>query len=271
MSRAPRILLRGLAALLASCAAVGGCSVVPAGEASHPAPHEERARRILQRAIEEHGGREAWRHKRDAAFVTTWTHYQDGRRTFTSRYQVKFPIDAGPTRALVEGSESGKQVFMGVSGSQSWFVVGQERYEDLDSLRANRSFVKRAHQLLSLPFRLEDDSLRVSYDGQEVRAGAVADRLRVEHGLEPPALFLFDRQSGRLAGIGSAVADPPTTLVGEFHGYERVEGILVPTIQLFDRIDPITGTRSRALALSVDRVHFRNGFPPGTFEPPPHP
>ncbi len=226
------------------------------------------ARRIVQRAIETHGGRGAWLGKKDAAFDTTWTHYRDGRRSFSSRYLVKFQIGTQQVTSVVEAEENGKPVIMGVSGRRSWFIVGEERYEDLDSLRANRAFVRRAYALLALPFCLDDPSYTLTYDGEEVRSGRVVDRVRVEHGLDPANLYLFDRRTGRLVGMGSPDADPPTSTVGEAHDFIEIEGILLPRRQMFDRIDALTGARSRALTVSIDSVRFDNGFSPKTFQPP---
>lgn len=227
-----------------------------------------KAREIVERAISAHGGRQAWLGKRDAVFSTTWTHYRAGQPRFTSRYVVKFPIADGPVRTVVEGEENGKPVVMGVSGSRSWFFVGGERYEDVDSLRANRAFVKKAYGLLAVPFRLEDPSYSLTYDGQEVRFGSVVDRVRVEHGLEPATLYLFDRKSGRLVGMGSAVADPPTFTVSDYVDFIEVDGIVIPRTLVVNRVDMATGGRPRALTVSVDQVKFRNGLPSETFEPP---
>jgi len=231
-------------------------------------PPEARAKEIIQRAISAHGGKQAWLRKKDAAYSTTWTHYRGGQAKVTSRYVVKFPIAPGQVPTVVEGDENGKPVVMGVSGSRSWFHVGDERYEDLDSLKANRAFVRRAYGLLALPFRLDNPAYLVSYDGEEVRAGALVDRVRVQGALEAPALYLFDRDSGRLAGMGSSVAEPPTSTVSDFHDFDFVDGILIPHKQVFDRVDAATGGRSRALTVSVDVVRFDNGFSPETFEPP---
>ncbi len=256
---------------------LGGAALVMAATRSTVSPAsleriasaETRARQIIDRAIAAHGGRQAWRKKKDAAFSTTWTHYKDGEPSFRSRYVVKFPIAAGATAAVVEAEENGKPVVMGVSGSSSWFVVGEERHEDLESLRTNRAFVRRAYGLLALPFCLEEPGYTAVYDGEEVRAGAVVDRVRVERGLEPPGLYLFDRETGRLVGMGSPVSDPPTATVGDADDFTVVEGILIPRTRRFDRIDQLTGTRARALEVSVDLVRFDNGFGPETFEPPP--
>lgn len=250
------------AVLLPPCVVATG-----AGRISIPAG-ESRARRILDRAIAAHGGRQAWLQKKDAVFDTTWTHYREGRPIISSRYVVKFPIASGPVTAVVESEENGKPVLMGASGSRSWFLVGEERHDDVESLKANRAFVRRAQGLLALPFRLDDASCSLTYDGEQVRSGALVDRLKVEHGLEPPSLYLFDRETGRLVGMGSEVANPPTTMVSDYHDFDEVDGILIPRIQIFDRVDPVSGGRSRALTVSVDRVRFDNGFPPETFEPP---
>lgn len=244
-------------------------SSAPRNGSPAAATGDSRALGIIERAIEAHGGRQAWLGKKDAAFTTTWTHYRGGQRSFTSRYLVKFPIDSGPVRTVVEGDENGKPVLMGISGSRSWFVVGEEHYEDLESLRANRAFVRRAYGLLALPFRLEDPSYSYSYDGEEVRAGAVMDRVRVEHGLEPPSLYLFDRETGRLAGLGSPVSHPPTAMVSQNHDFIQVDGILIPRVQVYERVDALTGGRSKALTVSVNDVRFGNGFSAETFEPPP--
>ena len=229
---------------------------------------ERRARQIIERAVAAHGGREAWLGKKDASYYTTWTHYRDGRPTITSRYVVKFPTSRGPVSSVVETEENGKPVVMGVSGGSSWFLVGGERYEDLDSLRANRAFVRRAYSLMALPFCLEEPGYTVTYDGEEVRSAVVVDRVRVEHGLEPAGLYLFDRETGRLVGMGSPLADPPTSTVGDSFDFTVVDGIVIPRTQLFDRVDPQTRARSRALTVSVDLVRFDNGFGPEIFEPP---
>src|SRR5262245_50818749 len=76
-----------------------------------PAPDAEaHARAIIRRAIDAQGGVEAWRLKKDVAFNTTWTHYRDGRPSFSSRYRVIFPTTAGPRRVVIEAEENGKPV-----------------------------------------------------------------------------------------------------------------------------------------------------------------
>ncbi|MGH9868197.1 MAG: hypothetical protein ACREAA_08550 [Candidatus Polarisedimenticolia bacterium] len=229
---------------------------------------EAHAHRIIERAIRAHGGREAWQGKKDASFTTTWTHYQQGRPRFSSRYVVKFPTTPGPRRVIVEAEENGKPVIMGMSGVRSWFVVGGEPRDDAASLRANRAFVKKAYGLLAVPFMLDDPSCRFLYDGHEVRGGIDMDRVRAECGLEPSTLLLFESHDGRLAGLGSAVTSPPTSTLGEAHDYEVVQGIAIPRMQTFDRVDPSTGEVSRALSVSVHDVRFDNGFPAEMFEPP---
>lgn len=244
----------------------GGWATVMPGTAGDS---EARARVILERAMQAHGGRAAWQRNQDASFSTTWTHYSNGRPDTSSRYVVKFPTGPGSVPAIIETEENGKAVLMGVSGSRSWFIVGAERYEDLDSLKANRAFVKRVHALLALPFRLDDDSYSIAYDGEQMKSGVWVDRIKVSRGLEPTALYLFDRQTGRLVGMGSEVADPPTTMVSEYLDFTMVDGIVIPRTQVFDNVDPATGTRTRALTMSIDRVTFNNHFAPGMFEPPP--
>ncbi len=257
-----------LAGAFALPLAVTGGAPPPLGSVPG-ADGETRARSILARAMQAHGGRQAWLGKKDAVFETTWTAWREGQPSVTSRYVVKFPIAPGPVTAVVEGEENGKPVLMGASGSRSWFLVGEERYEDVESLKANRAFVRRAQGLLAMPFRLDDPSYSLSYDGEQVRAGALVDRVQVRHGLEPPGLYLFDRETGRLAGMGSEVADPPTAMVSDLSDFEEVDGILIPHTQVFDRVDAVSGRRSRALIVSVDGVRFHNGLPPETFEPPP--
>lgn len=239
--------------------------------ASIPAavPRDQMARHIVERAITVHGGRQAWLRKKDALFTTTWTHYAGGQPSFSSRYMVKFPIAAGPVPTVVEGDENGRPVLMGISGSRSWFLVGGERFEDVESLKANRAFVRKAYGLVTLPFRLEDPAVEISYDGEEVRAGAIVDRVRVVNGLEPAGLFLFDRDTGRLAGMGSEVSSPPTATVSDYTDFAQMDGILIPRRQVFDRVDARTGGRSRILSVRIDTVSFDNGFTPATFEPPP--
>jgi hypothetical protein len=242
------------------------------GAAIRPASYaagEILARKIVDRAILAHGGRQAWLRKKDASFDTTWTHYRAGRPALVSRYVVKFPIASGPVPAIVETEENGKPVLMGASGSRSWFLVGQERHDDVESLKTNRAFVQRAQRLLALPFRLDDPSCSLAYDGEQVRSGVLVDRVKALNGLEPPGLYLFERETGRLVGMGSEVADPPTSMESDLYDFDEVDGILIPRTQVFDRVDPVTGGRSRALTVSVDRVRFDNGFPPETFEPPP--
>jgi hypothetical protein len=253
------------ALLLPRVIATGGGA--PAGRVSFSAG-ESRGRQIIERAIAAHGGRQAWLLKKDAVYDTTWTHYRSGRPVTSSRYIVKFPIASGQVTAIVESEENGKPVLMGASGSRSWFLVGQERREDLESLKANRAFVRRAQGLLALPFRLDDPSYSLAFDGEQIRAGALVDRVKAQNGLEPPSLYLFDRETGRLVGMGSEVADPPTAIVSDYYDFEEMDGILIPRTQVFDRVDPVSGGRSRALTVSVDRVRFDNGLPPATFEPP---
>lgn len=235
---------------------------------SPPADPGAHGRAVIERAIAAHGGREAWRGKRDVFFSTTWTHFRDGRPRFSSRYLVKFPTSPASARAIVEGNENGKPVLMGISGNRAWFRVGDETHDDAASLKANRAFVKKAYMLLALPFLLDDPAYRVTFDGHEVRSGVDVDRVRVEHGLEPTLYLLFESVSGRFAGMGSVVAESPTTTLGEAHDHEIVQGILIPRSQSFDRVDPLTGRITRALSVSVDAVRFNNGFGEETFEPP---
>jgi len=259
--------IAALALLVAGLPAAGrlrASSIPPTGAQS-------KARAIIERAVAVHGGRDNWLHKKDAAFATTWIRYDNGRAVSTSRYLVKFALEPGPVRTLVEGQEDGKPVLMGVSGNRSWFIVGDTRYDDLESLKTNRAFVRKVYDLLALPFRLDDPACRITYDGEEVRAGVVVDRVKVQQGLDPPRLYLFDRATGRLAGIGSPVADPPTSIIGEYHEFGMMDGILIPTLQVFERVDVRTGERSRAFTVAVNRVTFDNGFGPDTFEPPPVP
>jgi len=271
MSQSTKVRAALIAVLFGSAALVmaGVRSTVAPASFERTASPETKARQIIDRAIAAHGGRQVWREKKDAAFSTTWTHYKDGELSFRSRYLVKFPIAAGAAVAIVEAEENGKPVVMGVSGSSSWFLIGAERYEDLESLKTNRAFVRRVYGLLALPFCLEEPGYTAVYDGEEVRAGAVVDRVRVERGLEPPGLYLFDRETGRLVGMGSPVSDPPTATVGDADDFTTVEGILIPRTRRFDKIDQLTGSRARALEVSVDLVRFDNGFGPETFEPPP--
>ena len=265
-----RYCLRAVAPVIAAAALM---TLTPSERARASIPTEvpgnQMARRIIERAIAAHGGRQAWLGKKDALFSTTWTHYAGGQPSFTSRYVVKFPIAAGPVPTVVEGDENGRPVLMGVSGSRSWFMVGGERYEDVESLKANRAFVRKAYGLVALPFRLDDPAVEMSYDGEEVRAGAVVDRVKVVSGLEPAGLFLFDRDTGRLAGMGSEVSNPPTATVSDYTDFAQVDGILIPRRQVFDRVDARTGGRSRILTVRIDTVRFDNGFTAATFEPPP--
>ncbi len=264
---------RKAASIIVLCVAAAGlpASGPPHASSIPAAGAQSKARDIIERAVAVHGGLRNWLGKKDAAFTTTWIRYDNGRVVSTSRYLVKFPLEPGPVRTLVEGQEDGKPVRMGVSGNRSWFIVGDTRYDDLESLKANRAFVRKVYDLLALPFRLDDPSCRITYDGEEVRAGAVVDRVKVQQGLEPPRLYLFDRATGRLAGIGSPVADPPTSIIGEYHEFSVTDGILIPTLQVFERVDARTGERSHAFTVAVNRVTFDNGFGPDTFEPPPVP
>lgn len=228
-----------------------------------PASRAAAGARIVARAIHEHGGLDAWAERTDVRFETTWTRYADDRPALTSRYVVRFPTDTLVSDTLVEGKENGERFQMGVAGSDSWFVVGDRSYSDEMTLDANRSFVDRARGLLSLPFRLQDGEHRFSLDGVEMRAGMPVDRVHVTRGDEDLGFFLFDKESGRLSGIGSAVAGPPGRTIASYEAYERVEGILIPTRQVFTRVDPVSGAPSRTVSVRVDSVTFGDGFPAG--------
>ena len=231
-------------------------------------PAAQRARDIVERAIGAHGGRQLWRTRHDAIYATTWTHFEQGQPDVSSRYTIKLRLDGRLSEAVVQGEENGRPVLMGMSGWRSWFHVGTDRYEDVASLKANREFVRRAGALLTVPFCLDDPAATLEWDGQEVRSGLVVDRVRVRRPLQPDALYLFDRASGRASGVGSPVADTPSWSLGHYVEFTEVDGILIPSLQIFERHDPVTGRRQRSLSISVDQARFRNGLDPSTFEPP---
>jgi len=231
----------------------------------------QRARGVVERAIAAHGGRQVWRTRHDAVYATTWTHYEQGRPDVSSRYTVKLRLNgpSGPlSEAVVQGDENGSPVLMGISGWRSWFHVGTQRYEDVASLKANRAFIRRAGTLLTVPFCLDDPGIDLQWDGQEVRAGMVVDRIRAARPLWPDALYLFDRSTGRASGIGSPVSETPTWSLGHYAEFTEIDGILIPSLQIFERHDPATGRRHKSLSISVDQARFRNGLDPSTFEPP---
>ncbi len=257
-ARATRALvLLSLCLPLMACLAASGPGVADVAPLAEEDPG---ARAIVERAMSIHGGIEAWHGREAVSLTTTWTRYNRGGRAVAARYTIHFPLADPDGTAVLETVENGDPVMMGVEGDRPWYRAGGKDHDDPETLEAIRIFLRRARSLMSLPFRLDAPEHRFRHEGVTVRAGAVADVVSVTRDGVPSGTFHFDRETGRIAGIGSD-PDSGSGVFGEYQAYGMHDGILFPTLQVFRRLDAVTGAARRVLSISVDRVAFDRSLP----------
>lgn len=209
--------MRSFFALLAM-APLLACGPQPAGEAPPPqagrpeAPPpaldlpDDPAGRIVRRAIDHHGGWDAWARLRTLELRKTTTRYGaegtvERRMTERHRYVLRPEL-----KVRIDREADGQTIVLINSGGDAWKTVDGRPAATPEDRNQARNSTFGSHYVFNMPWKLADPGVHLSHAGQETLAdGTVVDKVRVtyEEGAGDAGglhtwTYWFDAETGRL-------------------------------------------------------------------------
>ncbi len=249
-----------------------GCSSkipLPAELAGAGLESEERGRAVVERAIEAHGGRDAWERLEDISFAIQDEWF--GLPALGTPWPVPDPtvhytFHYGLNKGLVEFDDA-PELQWGYDSVEGWIAEnGERRYADV----ADATFIVPTQAyFFGLPFKFGDDGVRYHDTGMKEIDGKNLDAVLITFGEGIGAVqdryeAFFDPDTGRLVYITYTVYEKSPLIEGEarYVEWQTVDGLLVPKRIEHNFIRPVH-VRSHTmrilevdLAPSVDRARY---------------
>lgn len=234
------------AALLAGALSCGAPEPTPEHEARRDsltalAPLErlpdDAAGALVRRAIEAHGGWDAWAALPAVDYrKTTISLAEDGTASDSTVERHRYALHPGPRMRIDWTDPDGRHVTLMNDGDEAWrFVDGRESRSPLNPHQAwNSTF--GSHYVFGQPFKLTDAGTNLTYLGPDsLEDGTAVEGVRVTYdpgvgssGGMHTWVYYVDASSGRLAGyrFGEGEAVDPATFT-TYGDYADVEGVRI--------------------------------------------
>jgi hypothetical protein len=180
----------------------------PVQEAAQAGPilPKDQAGQIVQRAIDYHGGWDAWAAKETVEFDKTTIRYrpdgtEESRRKQHHRYVLRPEL-----KARIEWEKEGRKIALTNSGGDAWRTVDGQPATSEEDRNGARNSTFGSHYVFNMPWKLADPGVHLAYAGRETLAdGIVVDKVRVTYdqgtgdagGLHTWTYY-FDTKTGRL-------------------------------------------------------------------------
>lgn len=276
-----------LPVLLCTCVLVGGCgrdispeeqALRDSIEALHPMDRlpDGPAGDVVRRAIEAHGGWEAWRALPGVEYrKVTITFEENGAVADSAVERHRYRLH--PTAAMrIDGTDDrGRDVALRNVGDQAWkYVDGRRARGPLNRNEAwNSTF--GSQYVFAQPFKLTDVGTNLTHLGPEaLEDGTEVTALQVDY--DPGAgssggmhtwVYYFDRETGLLAGYRFGEGDTVSTDALTRHGdYREVDGVRLFGSRTAYRVTADGSLRTTRVYRHLDPVV--RSFPDSIFQPP---
>lgn len=278
------MLPRSVVILLSVCAWLLGCSGPPQ---TGPDTDADPARAIVRRAIDAHGGMDAWNRLRDVNWRETFLPFSEGkpetptvRRTYfkkspEGRLMIRLEQRDGRIEQLDENSRVHTPVVPGLlvtafDGRDAWWSVDGVVDTSERGKRYARYITKAFAYWFALPFKLLDPGVTLKLLEPERRYDKDFDRVEVTFdsgvGDNPTDgyIYLFDRETGRIHDIDFWRVGRRDTRprLGQWRNYEQVGGIWKETLRIFTNAK----TREKASERRFMYLQVNSGLPDRLFQ-----
>lgn len=232
---------------------------------------------LVRRAIEAHGGWNAWSEKQSVEYVKTTTRFDaegEPERTIVQRHLYRLRPELGVR--IEYHDEEGRDVALLNDGDEAWMVVDGEVDESREARDRAWNSTFGSHYVFAMPFKLTDPGAILSAAGDRVLPdGTRARGVRVDYeegagsaGGMHVWTYWFAEEDGRLVAnhltYGPDPGDHDTT---EYLEYDEVDGILLPGKRV-GYLSDAEQTRGRKISeIRYEEVRFDVATEPETFRP----
>lgn len=246
----------------------------------YAAQHEKDPKAIIARAVEEAGGVDALRKRKDVEYAYLYRrgdtgavdlsierYVFDGEKSW-ARYQVHETVGADAEGPIVQGYD----------GTSTWVTVAGEATSD-EKIVGRADFLRKTNfYWFAMTFKLLDPGLRYAYEGQRKVGGRTYDVVKVT----------FDAGVGDVSDTYVLYVDVETSQIDQFLftvldfgktdpflmevDYERVDGVLLPVKRRYAPSD-WSGKAEKGAKWTHEvsvGIRFNNGFDESMFTPPSH-
>ncbi|GIW40721.1 MAG: hypothetical protein KatS3mg076_1298 [Candidatus Binatia bacterium] len=274
--RRKRVLRLCRAALAAEFALFSmACSRGP--EQPRPSFSDEKARSLVEEAVEKAGGWERWRSFRDVSFVSTLNLYDSvGTRTSSTSFFHRALLHQG-LRCRVESIGRPDEIVFGFDRGESWFLHDGRPVEDTFGSAFGRFDAASGVFWLGLPFSILESRAAVRYAGESREGARRWEKVEVRYAEEPAvpvdwAVLYLDPRTLLVRRVHARVRAaflPHRLWVAKWRDIRNWQGILVARRRTYFPADAegnIVGTM--AAEHLIEHVEFDRGYPEELFRKP---
>lgn len=160
--------------------AVLGLLAISAFGATDPA---DRARVVVQHAIDHAGGWAAWMGTSTVQFRKTTTRYNEDGSVKSTRVELhRYLLHPSP-RMRIEFEDNGSKIVLINNGRDAWKLINGKPATSQKDINSARNSTFGSHYVFNMPFKLMDPRVTLSYAGSERLAdGTTVDKVRPAYG-----------------------------------------------------------------------------------------
>ena len=262
--------------------ALVACGPEPAGDRPEPPAQpagpslpQDRAGEIVRRAIDYHGGWDAWTAMETVEFDKTTTRYRPDDTVETRRAQHHRYVLRPALAARIEWEEEGRKIVLINSGGDAWRIVDGQAATSTEDRNGARNSTFGSHYVFNMPWKLADPGTHLSYAGRETLPdGTVVDKVRVTYdqgagdagGLHTWT-YAFDAESGRLTA-NHLQYEPGKYDSTEYHDDVEVGGLRFASRRLGFAADANGRVGPRVSEIVYENIRFGVPLPEALFQHP---
>ncbi|WP_296703242.1 DUF6503 family protein [Algoriphagus sp.] len=164
---------------------------------------EKRAKEILEKSIEAHGGQQAWDNLESLKFrKRTKLLLEDGSVESETDQWIQFRMKPYFEGSLSWTSDSVEHIST-FDGTEMKYTMGGNSVQNPDFLKSKKKDFDAAYYVIAQPWKLlQDENVTLTYEGQKkLDTGKLAESVRVNYGPEDDVWwFYFDPLSFEMIG-----------------------------------------------------------------------
>lgn len=145
-------------------------------------PTNKTAKSIIEKSIETHGGLDTWTQAQSLSYSKTTTLFdKEGNQEYSITQQHDYQLLPSFSASISWMQDSIEHLILFANDSVSKKVNG-EYLTDQNELEKALNAVKAAQYVVSQPFKLMDEDIKLTYEGQQVLDdGILVDAVRAEY------------------------------------------------------------------------------------------
>lgn len=236
---------------------------------------DDRAGQAVRRAIDQHGGWQAWAAKETIEFDKTTTRYRtDGTIEYVRAQHHRYVLRP-ELKARIEWEQDGQQIVLVNSGGDAWRIVDGKHADSEQDRNGARNSTFGSHYVFNMPWKLADPGANLAWAGRETLAdGTVVDKVRVTYdrgagdagGLHTWT-YLFDAESGRLTA-NHLEYEPGKFDYTEYHDDVEAGGLRLASRRLGFEADAKGKLGERVSEIVYENIRFGTAMPEELFRRP---